>query len=54
VQALVGTPTEEGAQRRLDDFLASSGEFSLKAAIERIAPGIRRSRSAAWSRTSRS
>jgi microcompartment protein CcmL/EutN len=39
VQALVGTPTEEGAQRRLDDFLASSGEFSLKAAIERIAPG---------------
>jgi microcompartment protein CcmL/EutN len=39
VQALVGTPTEEGAQRRLDGFLASTGEFSLKAAIEKIAPG---------------
>jgi hypothetical protein len=39
VQALVGTPTEEGAQRRLDGFLASTGEFSLKAAIEKVAPG---------------
>jgi hypothetical protein len=41
IQALVGTPTEEGAQRRLDGFLASTGEFSLKAAIEKVAPGDR-------------
>jgi hypothetical protein len=39
VQALVGTPTEEGAQRRLDAFLESSGDFSVKAAIEVIEVG---------------
>jgi hypothetical protein len=39
VRALVGTPTEEGAQRRLDEFLSSDGEFSLKAAIEKVEPG---------------
>jgi hypothetical protein len=39
VQALVGQPTEEGAQRRLDAFLESDGDLSIKAAIERIDDG---------------
>lgn len=34
VQAYVGTPSDIGAQKQLDEFLASSGATSVKAAIE--------------------
>ncbi len=34
VQAFVGTVSDEVAQRNLDEFLASSGDRSVKAAIE--------------------
>lgn len=34
VQAYVGTPSDLGAQKKLDELLASSGSSSVKAAIE--------------------
>lgn len=34
VQAFVGTPSDEGAQRRLDDFLYPTGDSSIWAALE--------------------
>lgn len=34
VQAYVGVPSDIGAQKKLDEFLASAGASSVKAAIE--------------------